>query len=260
LIGVPRLTREPELTCFLRGVPAGTRVIVKAIAGSGGKGLLALTMAADGRAEADGKQMSAADIWRHCRSYKACEGFIFQPWLEPDPTLLPIMPGRALGTVRLVSVLLRAHQPQIIYASIKLPVGNNSHDNFSGGATGNLTAGLDVATGRIGPARGPSATRTFRLEIQEKHPDTGVTIEGFQIPHWSEVLDLARKGAAAFPELRTIGWDVAISSSGIFLLEGNHHWDPEGAQISLQRGIRSDMEAFAAEVRAEDDRHGQALS
>ena len=74
-------------------------------------------------------------------------------------------------------------------------------------------------------------------------------IEGFQIPHWPEVLELVRQGAVAFPELRTIGWDVAISSSGIFLLEGNHHWDPEGAQVSLQRGIRSEMEALAAKAQ-----------
>ena len=111
-----------------------------------------------------------------------------------------------------------------------------------------MAVGLDALTGRIGVARGPSPTSRYRLEVCDKHPDTDVRIEGFQIPHWPEILEIVSKGASAFPELRTIGWDVAVTTTGIFLLEGNHNWDPEGPQISLQRGVRTEMEALVAEV------------
>jgi len=251
-LGVARLTSEQDLTGFLRTLPAASRLVIKGIEGSHGVGLLAVTMTAGGDADYMGRRMSPSDIWRHCRKHRNLKGFILQPWLAPDPALKPIMPSQALGTVRLVSVKL-GERPQIIHASIKLPVGDNLHDNFSAGETGNITAGVDLASGRIGIARSPSDTRTYRFEIQERHPDTGVTIEGFQIPNWSEGLEIVREGADAFSELRTIGWDVAFTSSGIYLLEGNHYWDAEAAQVSFQRGIRSQMEAMVAKAQSLND-------
>jgi hypothetical protein len=56
------------------------------------------------------------------------------------------------------------------------------------------------------------------------------------------------EGARAFPELKTLGWDVAVASDGVFLLEANHHWDPEAPQLLLRRGFRPDMEALVAQA------------
>ena len=249
-LGVPRLTQEQEFTGYLRALPQGTRLIVKGIEASHGEGLLAITTVSEGNVDLEGRRLAATDIWRHCRRHRAFRGFILQPWLEPDPALRPIMPSQALGTVRLTTVILKG-QPRILYGSIKLPVGSNIYDNFSGGVTGNLIADVDVESGRLGNARGSTTPPTFRLEVRERHPDTGATIKGFQLPHWPESLQTVLNGAAAFPELRTVGWDVAITSTGILLLEGNHNWDPAAPQITLQRGIRSEMEALLAEVKAE---------
>ena len=249
-LGVPRLTQAPQLASYLGALPQGTRLIVKGIEASHGEGLLAITTASDGTVDPEGRRLTADAIWRHCRRHQGFGGFLLQPWLEPDSALRPIMPGRALGTVRLTTVILN-RQPSILYGSIKLPVGSNFYDNFSHGVTGNLVAEVDVESGRLGIARGPTDPPTFRLEVRERHPDTGARIEGFQLPHWPETLQTVLNGAAAFRELRTVGWDVAITSTGIFLLEGNHNWDPQGPQITLQRGIRSEMAALLATVQAE---------
>jgi hypothetical protein len=49
-------------------------------------------------------------------------------------------------------------------------------------------------------------------------------------------------GALAFAgEAATIGWDVGVTTDGIMLIEGNHHWDPHLPQITLRRGIKSEM-------------------
>lgn len=246
---VPRIRGEADIASFLSTLPPGKRIAFKAFEGSYGRGFLGLVADAGGAIGPDGRRLDCAALWRYCCDRRSAKGFLVQPWLEPDPALRPIMPGRALGTVRLVTVLI-GRDVECPYASVKIPVGGNITDNFGNGATGNLSAYVDAADGTVGVAWGRSATQSHRLEPRARHPDSGVPIEGFRIPHWGQVLELAAQAARAFPELRTLGWDVAITTEGIFLLEGNRHWDPEAPQISLQRGIRSEMEALVARATA----------
>jgi hypothetical protein len=77
-----------------------------------------------------------------------------------------------------------------------------------------------------------------------RHPTTGAELIGFQIPQWGAVKSLAKQSAKAFPELRAIGWDVALCRNGIFIKEGNRLWDPTGFQITLRRGIKKEMMAL----------------
>jgi hypothetical protein len=46
---------------------------------------------------------------------------------------------------------------------------------------------------------------------------------GYKIPLWSEVLDTINRACHNIPECRFIGWDVAIISDGVQLIEGNHN-------------------------------------
>ena len=244
---LPLIRDEAGLSAFLATQGAGTRLVLKMAEGSYGKGLLGLVVTAEGVLDAEGRRLGPAEILRHCHARRAGGGFLVQPWLEPDPALRPLMPGRALGTIRVVTVLRDDEVLLPPFSSMRIPVGANITDAFAGGKSGNLTAAVDVGTGMVGEAWGPSRDRPHRLDPCPVHPDTGVTIAGFALPHWAEVRRLVAKGARAFPQLRTLGWDVAITASGIQLLEANHHWDPHGPQIALQRGIRADMAALVAE-------------
>jgi hypothetical protein len=57
--------------------------------------------------------------------------------------------------------------------------------------------------------------------IFSTHPLTGAPIAGREVPSWNEVLDLARRAHAAFPDHVAIGWDIAILEDGPALVEGN---------------------------------------
>ena len=57
--------------------------------------------------------------------------------------------------------------------------------------------------------------------IMETIPTTGVRLKGYQLPDWQETLELVRQAAAAIPEIRFIGWDVAFSEDGPVICEGN---------------------------------------
>lgn len=243
-----RIDGEADLEAFLTSQLDGTRLIFKKINGSHGEGLLALTVSGAGAIAVDGTNLDAAAILRHCEVYRSGRGYLVQHWLQPDPAFGPVMPGPALGAVRLITMLI-GQEVQIPFGTIRLPIGSNVIDDLDFGRTGNLIAEVGLTDGTLGRAWGPSRTRAHRLEICPVRPDTGAPIEGFRIPYWPEILRVVSTGARAFPELTTLGWDVVVTSDGIQLLEANHHWDPHGTQVTLQRGIGPEMAGFLAQAR-----------
>lgn len=245
-IEIRRVANANELENFLESLPRGTNIAIKKIKGSYGRGLLSMTVNGQICTDPNGQVWSSHNILEHCHSYK--EGFLIQPWLEPHPDLRVFMPGKGFGTVRLVTFLIGT-DVHIPYAFFKIPVGTNITDRFESGNSGNLLVAVEVASGVLGKAYGRTTTASRRLNTYECVPSTGYAIQGFQLPCWSAVLDAVNRGAMAFPELTTLGWDVAITQDGVYLLEANHAWDP-AVQITLGRGIRRDMMRFVEEFNA----------
>ena len=54
------------------------------------------------------------------------------------------------------------------------------------------------------------------------HPGTDICMIGRKIPYWKEVLHLCESAASMIPKVQFIGWDVAISTQGPLLIEGNN--------------------------------------
>jgi len=90
----------------------------------------------------------------------------------------------------------------------------------------------------------------------DRHPETGVTFSGFQLPFWAEVCALARRAARAFLPIRTIGWDFAMTAGGPCLIEGNFWADPLvctgtlDEQVAKMRGALSANPSHMADVFA----------
>ena len=55
----------------------------------------------------------------------------------------------------------------------------------------------------------------------EVHPITKEKIIGFKIPMFKEAIDLVKKASKVVPEVKYIGWDVAITPNGPVIIEGN---------------------------------------
>lgn len=55
------------------------------------------------------------------------------------------------------------------------------------------------------------------------HPDTGTVIKGMKLPFIPEAREMVKKAALLVPEVRYIGWDVAITQDGPVLIEGNFY-------------------------------------
>ncbi|CAN7447113.1 flagellar biosynthesis protein [Microbacterium sp. LjRoot45] len=53
------------------------------------------------------------------------------------------------------------------------------------------------------------------------HPETAVRIADFRLPMFDEVIALVDRAARVVPEVRYVGWDVAVTPDGPVLVEGN---------------------------------------
>ncbi|TQO37361.1 putative polysaccharide biosynthesis protein [Arenibacter algicola] len=54
-----------------------------------------------------------------------------------------------------------------------------------------------------------------------KHPDTGITFENLQIPHYIQVKKMVTKASSLF-KFPILGWDVALTPNAPIIVEANH--------------------------------------
>ena len=111
-------------------------------------------------------------------------------------------------------------------------------------AAGNIAAPINLETGQV---NGPGVYSDITKDDEFKHPVTGVELVGFQIPYWSESLQMVIDAALLHPQNRSIGWDVAITDKGPELIEGNHDWCKLLWQLPVKKGLKSILEKHKIE-------------
>lgn len=133
----------------------------------------------------------------------------------------------SINTVRLIT-LVENNDVKLLGASLR--IGNGGHvDNA---AQGGIFASIDITNGKLDSVAFNNPGEKF-----EKHPITNHPIEGFQIPLWEEVIKMCKNAALEVPDVRCVGWDVAISEKGPILIEGNDRWSRFVWQQPKERGL-----------------------
>lgn len=146
-----------------------------------------------------------------------------------------------INTFRIMTLLPLNNEPIITFAGIRFGRKGMEVDNVSGGG---LTAAIDIETGQIKT----KAIDKYDVEY-DAHPDSGVPFVGFQIPYWDKVVEKVKNLAKHLPEIRSIGWDLAILKNGeIELIEGNRSPHFRTAQISDQIGKKPLYEKYLPEI------------
>lgn len=142
------------------------------------------------------------------------KGCIIEALIEQHPALKRINPY-CVNTIR-ITTIKEDSDVHLISAMFRCGTRDTPVDNwFQGG----ITAAVDLETGIIftkGVAKVP-----IRKE-HLKHPVSGVVFTGFQIPYWEEAVAMVKSIAGEIDDVRLVGWDVAITSSGPCIVEGNH--------------------------------------
>lgn len=146
---------------------------------------------------------------------------------------------RSVNTIRYATFLTN-NGFETIACFVKIGRGDSIVDN---GGAGGLLAAVNENDGQI-----VTAGRSERDEVFEVHPDTGVRIKGAYIPQWEELKGLVAELVKVLPDQRYVGWDLALSTNGWVLVEGNSGGQFVGPQISLKKGLRPVVSRTFGEV------------
>jgi hypothetical protein len=166
-----------------------------------------------------------ADITHHY-----AQGYLLQKFVTPHAAIRALC-GDRLPTVRIVT-LNTDGGPKVFRACWKIPAGANVADNYW--RSGNLLAQLDIIRGKVLRVLSGSG---LGLAFHEQHPDTGMAMIGFEIPHWSAIVATVIEGARLMQHVPLIGWDVTALDSGPVIVEMNERPDFFLPQLADGRGV-----------------------
>ncbi len=131
----------------------------------------------------------------------------------------------SINTVRLYT-LRNTASIKVISGFIRFGVGGMNVDNAS---SGGFFVPIDLENARL-KAKGVQLLKhggnTF-----ERHPDTNCKFEGFEIPHFKEIVNLTVELSRHFSN-KMIGWDIAVGNDEPIFIEGNSNGSLLMSQIA----------------------------
>lgn len=177
-------------------------------------------------------------------------GILIEDYIKQHPQLNSIFCG-CVNTIYLHSILLPdGHAELLDTGFITFGCGKSNFVN-----SGNqITIGIrpDGALAPYGFIQKRDPYGFIQIEKTDRHPDTGIMFDGFQIPYWEDAKKLAVATAEKLPELTYIKWDIAITESGPAVIEGNgapgtYGFWQTSSLAARKRGIKADLsELFQA--------------
>lgn len=148
--------------------------------------------------------------------------FVLEHALPQHPGMARLHP-QSVNTMRIVTDLV-GDTIHIAYIVVKIGRGGGCCDNTG---QGGMLCRVDPKTETI-----CSVATDDYFNVFEKHPDTGVEFNGYPIPMLPEAIALARQAAREIPQMRHVGWDVAITPDGPAIIEGNEYPGTDLCQLA----------------------------
>ena len=148
------------------------------------------------------------------------EKLMVVPLLRNHPAIADLA-GETLITLRLITCLDEELRPVLTHAYLRSMA--KLEPDWDIGRTEEFAAPIDLETGALGRITGDKPH--CLSEWFDRHPVTGAMVAGRIVPFFPEVAELAIKAHALVPERIMIGWDMAVTEEGPFLLEGNSFYD-----------------------------------
>jgi Sugar-transfer associated ATP-grasp len=145
---------------------------------------------------------------------------LLQPWLKNHPDISDLALDSLL-TMRVVTCKNEQDEPEVTLAMLRLL--SKLEPQWKYLPDEEYAAPIDLSTGELGLFTGDNL-RTSHLRY-ENHPATGAAIKGRILKDWPAIRDVALAAHRAFENRHLIGWDIALTDKGIFVLEGNTNLD-----------------------------------
>lgn len=122
----------------------------------------------------------------------------------------------ALSTFRIYTMIDKKGDVHILKAKYRVGTGDTITDT----AEGCVAYPISIKYGLI---EGPGINEVLYSDNYYYHPGCDKLVVGMKIPQWEHLLDVVTRAAKKIPQLRYIGWDIAITNDSIEIIEGNHN-------------------------------------
>ncbi len=132
------------------------------------------------------------------------EEYLLQPLLTNHPLLEQQFNCLNLITIRLITALIN-QQHTILSAVLECPIDNQFQqiDIYT----------IDIETGYVHCQQ----LKTIHQIIERK-------LTPFELPNWLDVQAIGLRAHQGFKDIKMIGWDLALTETGVRLIEGNINW------------------------------------
>ncbi len=137
--------------------------------------------------------------------------YILEELIIQSESLAKLHP-ESVNTIRFATY---AHNNKItdLFAVLRVGSGKSVIDNASAGG---IFALINITTGKV-----ESNAKNFKGDNFINHPDTNIQFKGFQIPQWSELIQIVHDIALSYQEHEYISFDLALTENGWVLVEAN---------------------------------------
>ena len=142
--------------------------------------------------------------------------YLLQQRIQQHPEMSRLHPP-SINAIRLVTFNNEGNV-QVFWAALKIGARGNRVDNV---ACGGLAVRIDLTSGRL---QGDGMFLPGQGTTTDRHPDTGVLFDGFEIPYFHEAIQSAKDAHRHLYGVHSIGWDIAITPAGPTIIEGNDNW------------------------------------
>ncbi|KUK49741.1 MAG: hypothetical protein XD75_0267 [Parcubacteria bacterium 33_209] len=190
---------ENDFKTFAAFIAKHPTFVIKPLDSSGGRGVRKVTL---------NKENEVSDFFSK-EFKKGC--FAVEEIIQQAPEMAILHPA-SINTVRVCTIICKSGI-KIFAPFLRVGRGGAIIDNAFAGGLG-VTVAPD--TGILCSYAQSESGEVFRY-----HPDTGVPFVGFQLPDWDNAIALSKKLAVIVQSNRCIGWDLAYTSDGWIMVEGN---------------------------------------
>jgi hypothetical protein len=138
------------------------------------------------------------------------KSYLFQPLLQNHPNTQVLTEIKDLITIRLVTIN-KAEEFKAISAVLEIPLRNHTK-NY-------CILPIDMESGTVKHFD----ENEFKLPLFDTIDFN--LLKDYKLPRWKEVKDCGLHAHQQMPDVFSVGWDVAITTNGVVLIEGNFNWD-----------------------------------
>lgn len=164
--------------------------------------------------------------------------------LEQHPDMAKPHPN-SVNTLRIATERV-GDTVYVPYIAVKFGRGGSCCDNTG---QGGMSCRVDPESKTIRHLAMDDYFNTFA-----SHPDTGILFDGYPIPMLDEAIAMAKDAAMVVPQMRHIGWDIAITPTGPAIIEGNEYPSMDMCQLFTHTPDKIGLWPYYKEILASESK------